>query len=533
MSATVCPHCGKIHPTYYRWIPSDPSFIAVTDDRGKVIRNGDSVRATHSDGITYRLEHSHVYPLAKDTCKPQQYHPAEDVHTGVGNEYCHDLINAWGDNARPAKKDARYNLPTVAQPFTLDNHTVLIPEVLELVKLHQALHDGVRDSKSRKPRDLNKVNLKRGEDSFDESSKDDMESKVTDAVKSTEVPANNEPHTHDNITNRLTIVEGIVQSHDNGISDLTKRVTALSDENCTLLSKIEDLEKRTPRVIEFKCNNAPPVKLDGMVHKNVPALVRKITALQSPHSKAPANIWLGGDAGGGKTTVAFQLAKILGLELHIIPPATFAEDVLGQTNPLTGKYITKPFRIGWERGGLLLIDELDRWGLGAINAMQAALANEVCAFNDGAIITRGGDGKNFTLVLGSANSMGNGSSTYSGLFQMDAATMSRFTFQPWPFDEDMELAISTNSPLPYRDTATTPHNSNPAEWVKLVQKVRVAYSKTPEVVISPRLSYIGAAMMQVSDMPRNEIAEAAFGNLMATDSWETKGTAVMQWVRGY
>lgn len=125
---------------------------------------------------------------------------------------------------------------------------------------------------------------------------------------------------------------------------------------------------------------------------------------------------------------------------------------------------------------MFLFDEIDASAPAALLAFNAALANGVCAFPD-AVIPRHAD----FIAIAAANTFGlGGTNDYVGRMKQDAAFIDRFVFLAWEVDEALELATCGN-----------------LEWCKRVQKVRDrVHTKGIKVIVSPRASYYGAALLE-------------------------------------
>lgn len=172
-----------------------------------------------------------------------------------------------------------------------------------------------------------------------------------------------------------------------------------------------------------------------------------------------------GPAGSGKTTVARQIAEALGLKFYYQGAMSGSHCVLGHEG-LT-KYHTTPTREAWQHGGLLLIDEIDGSEPDAALAIHP-MDNGHMTFPDCPTpIARHPD---FRLIV-AANTYGKGADRqYVGRTQLDAATLNRFVFFEFNYDESLELAIAGDT-----------------DWTRHVQKARKAIESLKiRHVVSPR-----------------------------------------------
>jgi MoxR-like ATPase len=212
---------------------------------------------------------------------------------------------------------------------------------------------------------------------------------------------------------------------------------------------------------------------------------------------AGMNVWMAGPAGSGKTTAAQNVAKALGLKFYFTGAVRDEFNLLGFTDA-QGRTVRKPFREAWEHGGLFLWDEIDGSDPSALVAFNAALANGVCDFPDGMVPRH----KN-CVILAAANTWGNSAtSEYIGRNKQDAASLDRFAMLHWPYDEELETATC----------------GNPA-WAKKVQTMRQrANAQGIKQVISPRASYMGAALL-ASGMDEGAVINIVIRKGMTDAQW--------------
>lgn len=223
------------------------------------------------------------------------------------------------------------------------------------------------------------------------------------------------------------------------------------------------LKAMTPTVLEIKKPNEPQTVNLGLVHKQTPRIIK---LLARGH-----NVYLHGPAGSGKTTMGQKCADAFGLEFYFCGKLDSEFGLLGFIDG-HGRVIRTAFREAFEHGGLFLFDELDRSDPSAVVAMNAALANGVCAFPDG-IVKRH---ENFKCIAAGNTVMGGASQLYQAAMQQDASSVDRFAFVHFGYDEELERAISTN-----------------AQWVEYVIAIRHAVAKRGELahLVTPRATIEG------------------------------------------
>jgi hypothetical protein len=233
-------------------------------------------------------------------------------------------------------------------------------------------------------------------------------------------------------------------------------------------AKLAELKSELVRVIEVKQPGDLPNKAVGACHK----LTEQIASV----ANCGIHQMLVGPAGSGKTTCVEKVSEILGLEFYpmSVGPQTTKSDLLGFIDA-GGNYHTTVLREAFEKGGVLLLDELDAANAGVLTVINSLLANGYCSFSDGVIRKH----DNFRCVC-ACNTYGRGADRmYVGRNQLDAATLDRFAVVDFDYDEEMERAIAGND-----------------DWVRKVQRYRHrAFDLKMRVVISPRASIYGAKLL--------------------------------------
>jgi hypothetical protein len=232
--------------------------------------------------------------------------------------------------------------------------------------------------------------------------------------------------------------------------------------------QLDVFRKKQVKVIEVKQQNGLPNKVVGVCHK----LTQQIAEV----ANLGIHQMLVGPAGGGKTTCCEKVAEILNLEFlpMSVGPQTTKSDLLGFIDA-AGNYHTTPLREAFEKGGLLLLDEVDAANAGVLTIINSLLANGYCSFPDG-VIKRN---ENFRCIC-ACNTYGRGADRqYVGRNQLDAATLDRFAVVDFDYDEELERAIACND-----------------EWVdKIIRYRKRAFDLKMRVVISPRASIYGAKLL--------------------------------------
>ena len=137
------------------------------------------------------------------------------------------------------------------------------------------------------------------------------------------------------------------------------------------------------------------------------------------------NVWMFGEAGSFKTSLAGQIAELLELPFYSqsVTSQTTKSDLLGYMN-VNGDYVPSLFYNAYVNGGIFLLDEVDNGNANVINVLNAATSNGHAAFPNGMQAKH----KSFRIIA-AANTIGQGASrAYIGRNPIDEATRSRYVF---------------------------------------------------------------------------------------------------------
>jgi len=266
---------------------------------------------------------------------------------------------------------------------------------------------------------------------------------------------------------------------ENEIKEIDKRLGDnqgnLSEEIRIVKKEIENLKSRKPLDLMIKLDNSKPQDF-GKQHFQLPTLIQILAT--------KLNVYLVGPAGAGKTYAAIQCAKALEVEFYFTG-AIASEFKLTGFIDAQGKIVSTEFRKAFEKGGLFLFDEIDASYPQAVLAFNAALANDYMDFPDKRVQRH----EKFYCIA-AANTYGQGADRqYVGRNQLDAASLDRFVFIDWKYDENLERKLAGNQ-----------------DWSDYVQKIR-RYIEAQRIrhVVSPRASIYGAKLL-ANDISR-EIVE--------------------------
>lgn len=284
-------------------------------------------------------------------------------------------------------------------------------------------------------------------------------------------------------------VEGKLKDFENKITQL------LSDIEDSVNAKL-NTPSNTLEVHHIETQEV--VKLEN-VHPRFETLLKLCIARKK--------VYIYGPAGSGKSTAAEQVAEVLKLNYYTI-------SLNRQSAPwlLTGfmgangtQYVTTAFRQAWQYGGVLLIDEFDNASGNLLTTLNTGLANGHMSFPDSPLaIPRHKD----CVILTAGNTCLRGADRqYNERQQLDAATIDRFVFLEWNYDEAFERKLALQ------------RNPNATSWIDYVQFVRLNCARLNiRVAITPRASLEGADLL-LAGFTRDECVEMLLRKGLDQDTW--------------
>lgn len=188
------------------------------------------------------------------------------------------------------------------------------------------------------------------------------------------------------------------------------------------------------------------------------------------------NLWLTGPAGSGKSECIRLVCEALKLPFYAPPIGreTTSAQLFGYFNA-AGKIVRTPIREAVEYGGVISLEEIDFASAAVGTALNSLLANKVIPFPD-MVVPRHKD----CIIAASANTYGTGSNaSYIGSNGLNAATLNRFVFLEFPYDEKLERRIAPQK-----------------EWTAYVIRTRKQVTSLGlKHIISPRQSLQGGKLI--------------------------------------
>ena len=288
-----------------------------------------------------------------------------------------------------------------------------------------------------------------------------------------------EPMATSNTSSVDTAVQSLIESV---LSTVTPQGNANLNEVQTMLDQLREelmreIASSKPVVNTVTVNTVPVGTVNGNQHFVFP-IVLDIVAQR-------LNAYLVGPAGTGKSTIAENVAKSLGLEFFSMScgPQTPESRLWGYMDA-NGNFVETSFYHAFKSGAVFLLDEIDNGHGGILATLNSVLANGFATFPNGETVYRH---KDFVVLCG-ANTFGTGATAqFVGRNALDAATLDRFVFVEVPVDEQLESAILDSIGCDSRIAQ---------QWLAIVRKARKNVEEHGlRVVVSPRATFHGAKLL--------------------------------------
>ena len=331
----------------------------------------------------------------------------------------------------------------------------------------QAKQTDVDAAQNTQPEEINKSDVKRNHDGLAET--------IADAI--------------------FPKVEGRINQK---LDEKVESVEAILD------SKVKEALDNHIRRIVIQTPEGKEYQVDGLTHMQFDDVFAIVLASLDEPPERRTNVYLYGGAGGGKTSIAKQIAETIEkLMKEKDPDAKFPFRHISlnmQSQPslligyrdANGQYVETDYYRWFTEGGLFLFDEWDNTNGNLQTSMNTGLANGEMAFPCG-IVKRH---KNAIAIAAGNTPMLGANSTYASRVQADGAARERFVFVEFHYDEKLERQASLNE------------NPKAVDWVNWVQSVRKSVVDLKvNLVVSPRASIFGAKLLRLGKFTSDKIAD--------------------------
>jgi len=195
-----------------------------------------------------------------------------------------------------------------------------------------------------------------------------------------------------------------------------------------------EVAKLAPKKLEVKLKGKEEGQVIEAAHKQLPLLLRILERGRVPS--------LVGDKGTGKTTLARQVAKALGLPFYgYAATESTPTSVFSGSRDVHGKFQPTIAYKAMKEGGVILVDEWDRFDPNTASWWNMPLDNRVAAFplNPEEPML---ELHPHCIIIFAANTMGEGQTRdFVASNRQDAALRDRLLFIPIDYDEELERVL--------------------------------------------------------------------------------------------
>lgn len=194
----------------------------------------------------------------------------------------------------------------------------------------------------------------------------------------------------------------------------------------------EKYGKLPQKEIVVKLPDGSKKSAGGIQHEKFETILKYLTA--------DVPVFMSGAAGTGKSSIAKNAAKALGLEFYFSGAVNDIYKFTGFIDA-NGNYSKTQFYDFCCNGGVFFLDEMDASIPEVLVALNAAIANRYFDFPCGKVELN----ENCRFIC-AGNTYGNGADAqYTGRYQLDAATLDRFAVVEIDYSDDIFNAVTNEN----------------------------------------------------------------------------------------
>ena len=273
---------------------------------------------------------------------------------------------------------------------------------------------------------------------------------------------------------------------------------AIKDLEEQIKDNLGDFIKKTygilpKQVVEIKVGDKKR-EIKGVFHKQFEDILTMVECGLNP--------LISGGAGSGKTHLCEQIAQALGYEFFYTGSILQEHKLFGFKDANGDYHETQFYKWCTTPKSLFMFDEFDSSDNNVILSINTALANGYVDFpKEGRVYI-----PKENRFIASANTLGRGAdSMYVGRNQLDAATLDRFAFIQFEYDENIEKSLA--------------YDTNLYEFIYQLRKA-IANNGLDELV-SMRATKNATALLEHSNMTKDKILAYTIIKTMSKDSINT------------
>lgn len=194
----------------------------------------------------------------------------------------------------------------------------------------------------------------------------------------------------------------------------------------------EKYGKLPQKEIVVKLPDGSKKSAGGIQHEKFETIIKYLTA--------DVPVFMSGAAGTGKSSIAKNAAKALGLEFYFSGAVNDIYKFTGFIDA-NGNYSKTQFYDFCVNGGVFFLDEMDASIPEVLVALNAAIANRYFDFPCGKVELN----ENCRFIC-AGNTYGNGADArYTGRYQLDAATLDRFAVVEIDYSDEIFNAVTNGN----------------------------------------------------------------------------------------
>jgi cobaltochelatase CobS len=241
------------------------------------------------------------------------------------------------------------------------------------------------------------------------------------------------------LKNSLTPLEQEVRKRLDGMNQVIQEMRqAAETQVAEVVHQIvsEKIAELPPQTLEIVVNDRSPQRLERQ-HYLFEVALRMMSAKDL--RGAPVNLALVGPTQTGKSTMAVNAAKALGLDIVVQPfnQQTSKSELMGYMSA-SGTFVQSPFYKAFKEGLVFLAEEWDAASPATALILNTATSNRMVTFPNGETVNAH---KNFRIVY-SMNTFGTGpDDRYTGRTRLDLSTLERAVTLYVPPDPGLEAAL--------------------------------------------------------------------------------------------
>ena len=230
-------------------------------------------------------------------------------------------------------------------------------------------------------------------------------------------------------------------------TSVTAALETVDTRLAELHKRLEEAQKNAVRIVRVQAPQGKVVEISEHTHPVFEEVVELAQLNFAEGNNEPFNILLKGPAGCGKTHLAKQLGKALGLRAGAIScsEGMSESEVSGYLLPIGEngqfKYVPAPFIDFYTNGGVYLIDEMDAADANVLVFLNSALANgefTVPKSFESPVMKRHPK----FICIAAANTWGSGpDAMFCGRNPLDESTKDRFEMVEMDFDTSFEEKV--------------------------------------------------------------------------------------------